>query len=149
MFCRMSGAASLLGLVPNVSAPEYLEGLAAGHLVLPYCARCGGARLPWITTCPNGHDHPTEWRRASGVGTLWTWATYHRQYPIARAMAVPYVLAQVQLPEGIRLNVHFVGGTPTRLKQGLLMTFVPVVEEGRHYPGFALADDVAQHGDER
>ena len=130
--------ASSLGLVPNVSAPEYLEGLAAGNLVLPHCARCGNARLPWIVTCPDVHDHPTEWRRASGAGTLWTWVTYHRQYPIARSMAVPYVIAQVQLPEGIRLNAHLVGAGSTRLRQGLPVTFTPVVEEGRSYPGFAL-----------
>lgn len=130
---------SSLGLIPNVSAPEYLEALAAGYLVLPHCARCGGARPPWIVACPNGPDHPTEWRRASGAGTLWTWATYHRQYPIARSMAVPYVIAQVQLPEGIRLNAHLVGATSTRLRQGLPVKFTPVVEEGRTYPGFALA----------
>src|SRR5580765_63644 len=96
--------ASSLGLIPNVSAPEYLEGLAAGHLVLPYCTRCGSARPPWIVACPDGDDHATEWRRATGEGTLWTWVTYHRQYPIARSMTVPYVIAQVHLPEGIRLN---------------------------------------------
>ena len=132
-------AASTLGLVPNVSAPEYLAGLAAGHLVLPHCARCEGARLPWIVTCPNGHDHPTEWRKAAGVGTLWTWVTYHREYPIARSLAVPYVIAQIQLPEGIRLNAHLIGSTSIPLRQGLPVTFQAVVEDGRHYPGFAVA----------
>jgi uncharacterized OB-fold protein len=133
----MTGTSSL-GLVPSVAAPEYLEGLAAGYLVLPSCARCGGARLPWVVTCPDGYDHPTEWRKAIGVGTLWTWVTYHRAYPIARSLAVPYVVAQVQLPEGIRLNAHLVGGTSIRLRHGLRVTFQAVLEDGRHYPGFAL-----------
>jgi uncharacterized protein len=133
----MTGQTSL-GLVPNVAAPEYLEGLAAGYLVLPYCARCGGARLPWIVACPNGHDHSTEWQRTSGVGMLWSWVTYHRQYPISRKIAVPYVIAQVQLPEGIRLNAHLVAGASVRLRHGLPVTFKPVVEDGRHYPGFEL-----------
>ena len=128
-----------LGLIPNVSAPEYLDGLAAGHLVLPHCTRCGGVRLPWIVACPDGHDHPTEWRKAGGAGTLWTWVTYYRQYPIARSMAVPYVIAQVQLPEGIRLNAHLVGATSTGLRQGMRVTFEPVDEGGRTYPGFRVA----------
>jgi len=54
-------------------------------------------------------------------------------------MAVPYVIAQVQLPEGIRLNAHLVGDASTPLKQGLAMRFEPVVANGRHYPGFAVA----------
>jgi uncharacterized OB-fold protein len=138
--------ASSLGLVPNVSAPQYLEGLASGHLVLPHCGRCGATRLPWIVICPNGHDHPTEWRPASGAGTLWTWAIYHRQYPIVRTMAAPYVIVQVQLPEGVRLNAHLVdtsseNASPPHfsLRHGLPMTFTPVETDGRYYPGFAVA----------
>jgi uncharacterized OB-fold protein len=97
--------------------------------------------VPWIITCPAGHDHPTEWRRASGAGVLWTWVTYQRQYPMARSMAVPYAIAQVLLPEGIRLNAHLVGAGSTRLRQGLRVTFKPVVEDGRSYPGFALVPE--------
>jgi uncharacterized OB-fold protein len=133
----MSGSTTL-GLLPNVSAPEYLQGLADGHLVLPYCARCATHRLPWIVACPNGLDHQTEWRRVSGAGALWTWATYHRQYPIARKMTAPYVIVQVQLKEGIRLNAHLVGGADG-LRHGVPMTFAPVVEDGRCYPGFTVA----------
>jgi hypothetical protein len=64
--------------------------------------------------------------------------TYYRQYPMARSMVVPYVVVQAQLPEGIRLNAHLVGGASTGLRHGLRMIFHPVVENGRPYPGFAL-----------
>jgi len=67
-----------------------------GELLIKRCPRCAAWLGPSATSCPAcGEDAPLEWARASGTGTLATWAIVHSRG--GEAVAVP---ALVELAEG-------------------------------------------------
>jgi acetyl-CoA acetyltransferase/uncharacterized OB-fold protein len=67
-----------------------------GELLIKRCPRCAAWLGPSATSCPAcGEDAPLEWARASGMGTLASWAIVHSRG--GEAVAVP---ALVELAEG-------------------------------------------------
>jgi uncharacterized OB-fold protein len=128
-----------LGLELNVSAAQFLDGLAEGMLLIPYCAVCGNHRPPWVLECPVDYRHATAWRDAGDEITLWSWTTYWHRYPISRPLAVPYIVAQVLLVGGVRLNGQLIDADSTSLQQGTPLAFAPIQDRGRVYPAFSLS----------
>ena len=87
--------------------PEVLaacgEGLAAGRLLLPYCAACGAFLNQWFNHCARHWSAPVEIREAAPEGTIWSWVRYHRQYRLPLNQQAPYVVLCVDLDNGPRI----------------------------------------------
>ena len=97
----------------------YWEALARHELYLQRCRACGTFRFYPRALCPDCLSDATEWVRASGRGTVYSFTvTYQNQAPGFRE-EVPYVLAIVELAEGVRLMTNVVGSSPETVRIGM------------------------------
>ena len=86
----------------------FFEGARRHELMLMRCRNCGAWRLPSRPRCPDCWSTDTEWARASGRGTLYSFGIMHQKMHPAFADEVPYQFAIVELEEGPRLVSNIV-----------------------------------------
>jgi len=108
-----------------------------GRLVIQWCSACD--RPVWYPreVCPRclGHDH--EWREASGAGTVNAVTVMHRPGTAHMADRVPYAVAMIDLPEGIRMMSNVVGCEPDDVRPGMRVRLTwEVLSDGRRLPLF-------------
>ena len=102
-----------------------------GRLVIQRCPACGHVQhypRPWCTNCL--HDAP-EFVESSGEGTIYTFTVIRRSAVPAFAARVPYVLAFVDLDEGVRMVTNIVECDPdsVRIGQRVRARFEPIDDE--------------------
>jgi len=111
--------------LPPRPAPE-ITGHAApfwaaardGRLVIQHCPACGQYQhypRPWCTNCL--YEEP-EFVESRGEGTIYTFTVIRRSAIPAFAARVPYVLAFVDLDEGVRLVTNIVDCDPEAVRIG-------------------------------
>ena len=96
------------------SAPFY-EGARRHELMLMRCRACGAWRLPSRPRCPDCWSTDTEWVRASGRGTLYSFGVMHQRFA-GFEDATPYQYAVVELEEGPRIVTNIVGAADGELR---------------------------------
>jgi uncharacterized OB-fold protein len=103
--------------VPTDDSQPFWDGCLAGQLRLPRCQACG--RLNWFprAMCRYCSATELEWIQVSGRGRVYTFTTVHRAP--GEVFEVPYVLALVDLDEGVRMMTHVVDCPPDQLRVGL------------------------------
>jgi uncharacterized protein len=97
---------------------EYLwEGVAAGELRVQRCDACGTLRHPPRPMCPQCNS--LEWtpHALSGNGTVYSYVVYH--HPQMEGFETPYVVAVVDLEEGVRYLSNVVGIEPDDVAIGM------------------------------
>ena len=105
----MTEASTLPAPAPIVS-PEtkpFWDATAEGKLVLPKCQHCGSINWYPKVFCPECGKFGVDWIDAAGTGTIYTFAITRRGAG-AYAQAGPYVLAYVELDEGMRIMTNIV-----------------------------------------
>lgn len=82
------------------------------ELRVPRCRQCGRHVWPVLPACPDDLSEDLEWVPVSTEGRISSWVVYHRVYHPEFAGVVPYVCANIELPEGVRMtgNVYGPGG---------------------------------------
>ena len=102
----------------------YWEALARHELYFQRCRDCGTKRFYPRALCPACLSSATEWVRASGRGTIYSFTvTYQNQAPGFRE-ELPYVLAIVELDEGVRMMTNVVGCAPDAVRVGMAVEVV-------------------------
>jgi uncharacterized OB-fold protein len=97
----------------------YWEALARHELYVQECGRCRLRRFPPRAVCPGCLSSAITWIRASGRGSVESFTvTYQNQAPGFRER-LPYVLAVVELEEGVRLMTNVVGCPPDAVRIGM------------------------------
>jgi hypothetical protein len=78
-----------------------------------------------------------EWRPATGDGVVYSYSIDHRPPPVGFSMGKPFVVALVELQEGVRLMTNIVGCPPERVEVGteVSVTWEPL-SDGRQLPLF-------------
>ena len=96
---------------------------AAEHrLLVQRCGGCGRVRLPPGPLCPACRSFDQQWQEASGQGTVYTYTVVHRAY--VPGLAVPYVVAVVELAEGPKLTSNVVDVDPGAVRIGMAVEVV-------------------------
>jgi uncharacterized OB-fold protein len=110
------------------------------RLDLPWCTSCDRAIWYPRPTCPDCLGTAIEWRTASGDGTVHAVSVQHRPAHPKLADRVPYAVALVELPEGVRMMSEVVDCPPDDVVIGLpvRVTWEPM-SDGRNLPLFAPA----------
>lgn len=98
----------------------FWDGCKRHELVLPKCRACGRFHYYPRALCPHCWSPDLEWVKASGRGTLYSYVINHRPAPGFEQKA-PYVIAVVELPEGVRLFTNLTGVDPDPAKLALDM----------------------------
>jgi uncharacterized OB-fold protein len=104
----------------------YWESLRAHALALQWCAACQAPIFYPRALCPRCFGADLEWRPASGRGSLYSFTIVHRAPSPALQGAVPYVVALVDLEEGVRLmtTLQDVVPDPEALRPGMPLELV-------------------------
>ncbi|TMA34625.1 MAG: Zn-ribbon domain-containing OB-fold protein [Deltaproteobacteria bacterium] len=97
----------------------YWEALARHELYFQRCRDCGTARSYPRAVCPSCLSSATEWVRASGRGTVYTFTVTQQNQTAGFRDELPYVLAMVELEEGPRLVTNLVGCAPDDVRTGM------------------------------
>jgi uncharacterized protein len=116
----------------------YWEGLAQGELRIQRCKNCAKAVFYPRAICPHCYSDQLEWIVASGRGTIYTYTVAHQAFgPFAAD--VPYVVALVELEEGVRMISRVIDAPRERVTVGapVMVTFSEI-GEGLTLPYFRL-----------
>jgi uncharacterized OB-fold protein len=84
------------------STKPFWEGAKDHRLLIQYCKDTGKPQwFPRSVSVFTGH-RDLEWREVSGLGTIYTFTVTHSAWP-GHESRVPYVVALVELDEGVRM----------------------------------------------
>ena len=88
-------------------------------LVLKKCKDCGNIDHPPYLYCTNCQSENMEWVEASGKGKLYAYAINHYMVPFPFWDDMPYVVAMIDLAEGVRMISNIVECEHDKLKNGM------------------------------
>ena len=104
---------------PDEESRWFWEACARRELYLQRCRSCGVLRFYPRALCPECLSASTDYLRASGRGTVYTFTvTYQNQAPGFRE-ELPYVLAWIELEEGLRILSNVIGCSPDDVQVGM------------------------------
>ena len=81
----------------------FWEGCAQHKLLFQRCSRCGKARMPASFLCPHCLSTEFVWQQSAGRGRIYSYVVFHHAFHAALSDRIPYVVASVDLDEGVRL----------------------------------------------
>lgn len=106
----------------------FWAGLREGRLVIQRCADCGALRYPPRPMCPRCNSLGWDTVDASGRGTVYSFVVpQHPRYPWHD---YPYVVALVELDEGVRLVSNLTGVDPDQVTIGMPVEVGFVTHDG-------------------
>jgi uncharacterized OB-fold protein len=92
----------------HLTAP-YWDGCRQHELRLQRCTACGTHRFPPGPVCTSCRSPDARWVASSGRGTVYSWIVVRHPIPAEiYAQDVPYVVALVELDEGVRVPTNIV-----------------------------------------
>jgi uncharacterized OB-fold protein len=103
------------GLRPLVSHDTafFWEGTQAGELRIQHCPECGNLRHPPGPMCPTCGCEKPDYIVASGRGTVFSFVVHHA--PPVPGKTLPFVVALVELEEGVRMLAELVDTDPAEV----------------------------------
>jgi uncharacterized OB-fold protein len=107
--------------LPTVSGETrpFWEACRRGELLVQRCATCNVHQFYPRGICANCWGTDVRWIRSTGRGTVWTFTVTHQNRTPGFAEEVPYVLALVELEEGVRMFTNLVECKPEEVKIGM------------------------------
>ncbi len=97
---------------PDTETGPYWEAAREGRLLIKQCRSCGQPFFYPRARCPRCWSDDTEWREAAGTGTVYTYTVVHQNDLSPFRDRVPYVVAVVELDEGVRITSNVEGCPP-------------------------------------
>ena len=88
---------------PDADSRPYWDGARDGLLRLQRCSRCRTHRFYPRLLCPKCWSDECEWVTARGTGTVYSCSSVLRAPSPAFAERIPYVVALIDLDEGVRV----------------------------------------------
>jgi uncharacterized OB-fold protein len=113
----------------NRDTAFFWEGTARGELRIQQCGGCGALRHPPGPMCPHCNETKPAHIVASGLGEVYSYVVHH--HPPVPGHTLPFVIALVELAEGVRLLAELVDVQPEDVQVGLPVRigFVKVDDE--------------------
>ena len=123
----------------EVSAP-FWDATREQRLVLPWSTVTGKPVWYPREVDPADPDAAFEWREASGAGTVYAASVHHRPGPGRDEADGLYVVALIELAEGVRMMSNVVGCPPEDVVVGMPVRVAwHPLSDGRHLPQFTPA----------
>ena len=119
------------------AAAPYWDATREQRLVLPWCVACEAPLWYPREACPRCLGSELDWREASGRGEVYAHSTMPKAAMPGLADAVPYVVALIDLAEGVRMMSNVTGCPPEDVHVGLPVRVTwEALPDGRHLPLF-------------
>ncbi|MFH0728745.1 MAG: Zn-ribbon domain-containing OB-fold protein [Pseudomonadota bacterium] len=97
----------------------FWEGTQNNKLLIQECKECGVKIFYPRKSCPECWSSNLTWSEASGKGKIYAYTVTMGGVEQVFAEDLPYVLAYVDLDEGVRMMTRIVGCNPDELKIGM------------------------------
>lgn len=123
--------------VPDQDSAPFWEGCRNHKLRIQKCANCGTLRFPARRHCAACGSDQSTWTDASGKGNVYSWIVVN--HPVPREVfvsEVPYVVALVNLEEGVRMPTNIVGIPPDQIKADMPVEVLFTEVDGVVLPKF-------------
>ncbi len=119
--------------LPDIT-PEsrpFWEGCRRREFLIQRCRGCGELQHYPRGVCARCWSSDLEWLKSAGRGRVYTFTVTHRTQARGFKDETPYVLAYVELEEGVQVLGNVVGGDPARVAVGMpvRVTFEDVTPE--------------------
>jgi Predicted nucleic-acid-binding protein containing a Zn-ribbon len=95
----------------------FWEGTAAGELRVQHCPACARLRHPPGPMCPACGADKQDWVVAAGRATVFSYVVHH--HPPVPGKRLPFVVALVELDEGVRMLGELVDVDPADVRIGM------------------------------
>ena len=107
--------------LPDVTGESrpFWDGCRRHELLLQRCRACGMTQYYPRGACASCWGVDLEWQPSAGRGTVYTFTVVHRSQAPGFQDALPYVLAYVELEEGVQVLTSLVGCEPAAVRIGL------------------------------
>ncbi|QBD77001.1 hypothetical protein EPA93_13705 [Ktedonosporobacter rubrisoli] len=117
--------------IPDEASQPFFAGARAHRLMIQQCKACSAVMWPVKSRCDNCLRPAVNWVQASGKGTLYSFVLMHQIYHPGFATEVPYIIAQVDLLEGLRIITNIVDCPSADLQIGmpLEVTFEAITDK--------------------
>lgn len=116
----------------------FWEGVAQHKLLIQRCDACQQYIFYPRSLCPHCFSDALSWVQAEGAGTIYSYTVVHQAYGPFAAQ-VPFVVALVELSEGVRMMTRITGSPPEAVRIGAPVRVVfEQVGEGLTLPYFEL-----------
>jgi uncharacterized OB-fold protein len=109
-------------------------------LAVQVCSACGDSHIPEAPVCPRCLAVEQAWQSTNGMGTLESWADFHRAYWDGFKEELPYRTCLVRLDEGPLIISNLVGGQAGIHIGARVRAVFDRVSEEIVLPKFALDD---------
>ena len=86
------------------------------ELYIQQCRDCGDRRFHPRTLCTNCMSSRTDWVKCGGRGKVYTFTVTNQNGSAGFRDSLPYVLAWVELDEGVKLLTNIVDCPPAQVK---------------------------------
>ncbi|HEV8677148.1 MAG TPA: Zn-ribbon domain-containing OB-fold protein [Methylomirabilota bacterium] len=114
----MSPYAKPLPEITPESRP-FWEGCRRRQLLIQRCRACGARQHYPRGVCASCWSPDLDWQPSAGRGTVYTFTVTHRSQAPGFRDELPYVVAWVELEEGVQLLTNVVGGDPAAVRIGM------------------------------
>jgi uncharacterized OB-fold protein len=104
---------------PSKWSRPFWEAAKQHKLVLKRCKDCGHIDHPPYLYCTNCLSDNSEWIEAKGKAKLYAYAINEYMVPFPFWDDMPYVVAMVDLPEGVRMISNIIECPHDQLKNGM------------------------------
>ncbi|WP_420466416.1 Zn-ribbon domain-containing OB-fold protein [Panacagrimonas sp.] len=94
--------------VIDPESQPYWDALKQHRLLLKRCRACQRSHHYPRELCPHCHSDDLEWLQAAGTGRIYSYTVARRPAGPAFKADTPYVVALVELDEGVRLMTNIV-----------------------------------------
>ncbi len=102
---------------PDPESTPFWDSCREHKLKIVRCTSCGSTRFPPTSFCPKCQSADHEWIEASGKGRVFSWIVVRHPVPKdVYALDVPYVVALVELDEGVRMPTNIIDCLPEDVK---------------------------------
>jgi hypothetical protein len=110
-------AGEVLRPVVTADTAFFWDGTALGELRIQRCGGCGSLRHPPGPMCPACGDDKPEYLLAAGTGEVYSYVVHH--HPPVPGHQAPFVVALVQLTEGVRMVGELLGVDLDQVRVGM------------------------------
>lgn len=125
----------------TVETVGYWQAAGENRLVMQRCNACGHVQFPPRAFCTHCLSDALEWAPTGGRGHVHTFTVCRIAPSAAFESQLPYVVAIVELDEGVRLLANILGVEPDRVTVGARVAVCfERVSEDCTLPQFTLSD---------
>jgi uncharacterized protein len=115
-----------------------------GRFLVQLCNQCGKSQYPYRAMCCHCWSSDIRDVAASGAGQVWSFSVVRKSRTAPFSTWGPYVVAVIELPEGVKVVSNVVGCDPDSVSIGMSvkLAFASAGERG-NIPVFVASENVA------